>query len=283
MPPTIHTITTVNGTESQHISLKDRGLAYGDGLFETMLVAQGDIPLWPLHHERLLKGLVHLHIAVESQRLRQSIDTALEQSKAFPDELFVLKLIITRGESTRGYQVDAQAQSTLITQLSPLFIDTAKHDGVSIHYCEQALMPTTWAGLKTLNQLPYVLAAQERLNTDFDEGLLFTPEGELIEATARNVFVVKNDKILTPILDQCGVAGVMRRNLTDKIATQIGVEVVEQRLTKKDITDADELFLANSVSGIWPVIQCEQHKWPIGPVTRSLQAMCHGLFINNEK
>lgn len=281
MSPTIRTITTVNGTQSQVVSANDRGLAYGDGLFETMLVAQGDIPLWPLHHERLLKGLVCLQLTVESQRIRQAIDTALEESKTFSDELFVLKLIITRGESTRGYQIDTQAQSTLITQLSPLSVDTTKHDGVNIHYCEQALMPTTWAGLKTLNQLPYVLAAQERLNTGFDEGLLFTPEGELIEATARNVFIVKNDKILTPILDQCGVAGVMRRNLTDKIATQIGVEVVEQRLTKKDIADADELFLANSISGIWPVIQCEKLKWPVGPVTRSLQAMCHGLFMKN--
>lgn len=281
MSPTIRTITTINGMQSQVVSVNDRGLAYGDGLFETMLVAQGDIPLWSLHHERLLKGLVCLQITVESQRIRQAIDTALKESKAFSDQLFVLKLIITRGDSTRGYQIDTQAQSTLITQLSPLSVDTAKHDGVSIHYCEQALMPTTWAGLKTLNQLPYVLAAQERLNTDFDEGLLFTPEGELIEATARNVFVVKNDKILTPIIDRCGVAGVMRRNLMDKIATQIGVEVLEQRLSNADIASADELFLANSISGIWPVVECEQHKWPVGPVTRSLQAMCHGLFIGS--
>jgi len=274
-------ITTVNGLNVNHVPVSDRGLAYGDGLFETMLIVREDIPLWPLHHERLLKGLVRLQIAVESQRIRHVIDTALEAAKDVPADLLILKLIVTRGESSRGYQVDSSVHSTLITQLSPLVLDVNKHEGVHVHCCEHVLMPIAWAGLKTLNQLPYVLAAQERSHTHFDEGLLFTAEGELIEATARNIFIVKDDKIVTPIIDQCGVAGVMRQNIANKIAVQIGVEVIEQRLYKEDLFSADEVFLANSISGIWPVIECEKQRWLIGPITRSLQAMCHGVFIGN--
>lgn len=273
-------IISVNGHATESLSVRDRGLAYGDGVFETALIVRGEIPLWPLHHERLLKGLVFLQISIESQRLRQAIDAALETARALNDRIFVLKLIVTRGESTRGYQVDPSASSTLITQLSPLEIDVEKHNGVSIHFCRHAIMPSVWGGLKTLNQLTYVLAAQERLGTDFDEGLLFSPEGELIEATARNIFLVKGDKIVSPIIDKCGVAGVMRQTILDKVAAQIGVSVVEQRLFKEDLLSADEVFLTNSITGIWPVIYCAEKEWVVGPVTRSLQAMCHGVFFS---
>ncbi|MFT6389760.1 MAG: 4-amino-4-deoxychorismate lyase [Cellvibrionaceae bacterium] len=273
-------IISVNGRDVDSVSVNDRGLVYGDGVFETVLIVRGEIPLWPLHHERLLKGLVLLKVSMAPQRLRQAIDKVLETAKTMVDDILVMKLIVTRGESTRGYQIDPSVTSTLITQLSALVIDAEKHNGVSVHFCQQALMPNTWGGLKTLNQLPYVLAAQERLNTEFDEGLLFSLDGELIEATSRNVFLVKGDEMLSPIIDKCGVAGVMRQTIMDKVAAHIGMPVVEQQLFKEDLLSADEIFLTNSITGIWPVIQCEEKKWSVGPVTRSLQAMCHGIFFS---
>ena len=273
-------IITVNGSAEGSVSINDRGLAYGDGVFETVLIVRGEIPLWPLHHNRLLKGLALLQISIAPQRLRQAIDSILGIAKTLEDDILVLKLIVTRGESARGYQIDPSATSTLITQLSPLAIDFEKHNGVSVHFCQHALLPSAWGGLKTLNQLPYVLAAQERLNSKYDEGVLFSVAGELIEATARNIFLVKDDKILSPIIDNCGVAGIMRQTIIDKVAAQIGMPVLEQRLFKEDFLSADEIFLTNSITGIWPVIHCEKNTWSVGPVTRSLQAMCHGVFFS---
>ncbi len=273
-------ITYVNGQQDSTISIADRGLAYGDGLFETILVVDGEIPLWAYHHARLLKGLLHLHITIESQRLRQDIDRALEEAKKLSDQLLVLKVIVTRGHATRGYQVNPDIPATLIVQLFPVSIDTDKHNGVCIHICEQKLFPVNWAGLKTLNQLPYVLASQERLNTEFDEGLLLSMEGYIVEATARNIFIIRDEKLYTPPLDQCGVEGVQRTYIIEKLVTQLGFEVIEKPLLIEDLVNADEVFLANSITGIWPVTQCENHQWQVGPVTRSLQAMCHGIFLS---
>ncbi len=274
-------ITYVNGQQAATVSIADRGLAYGDGIFETILVVDGEIPLWPYHHARLLKGLLYLNITIESQRLRQDIDNVLEEAKKLSQQLLVLKLIVTRGQSTRGYQVNPDTSATLIVQLLPISIDTDKHNGVSVHICQQKLFPVSWAGLKTLNQLPYVLASQERLNTEFDEGLLFSIDGYVVEATARNIFIVHDEKLYTPPLDQCGVEGVQRTYIIDKLVAQLGLEVIEKTLGLEDIVAADEVFLANSISGIWPVIQCENHRWSVGPVTRSLQAMCHGIFLDS--
>lgn len=278
MAPNSYPLITVNGHLTDVLPVNDRGLAYGDGVFETILIVRGEMPLWPLHHDRLLKGLLKLNISLESQRIRQVIDKVLEIASSAPEDLLVLKLTVTRGQSSRGYQVDPSASSTVITQLAPVALDTDKYNGIHVHLCQQTLGATTWGGLKTLNQLAYVLATQERLHTDFDEGLLFSDKGELIEATSRNVFIVKGDKIITPIIVDRGVAGVMRQTIMDKLAVQIGVQVLEQSVSKSDLFSADEIFLVNSITGIWPVIQCEEKRWSVGPVTRSLQAMCHSFY-----
>ncbi len=279
MPEKSFPITAVNGEPVKTLDVTDRGLAYGDGVFETLLVMRGDIPLWAEHHERLLKGLVALKINLESQRLRKLMDQVLSIASQQQQDLLVLKIIVTRGCSGRGYQVDATLPSTVITQLSPLLVDRDKHNGVKVHICEHALHPVAWVGLKTLNQLPYVMAAQERSDSIYDEGLLFSTEGQLIEATARNIFIVKNEKIMTPLIETCGVAGIMRRQLIEKVAPQLGLCCEEDYVSKDMLFAADEVFLTNSVTGIWPVIECEQNKWDVGAVTRSLQAMCHGAFV----
>jgi 4-amino-4-deoxychorismate lyase len=268
----------VNGEPQSTVAITDRGLAYGDGVFETMLVVRGAIPLWSYHHARLLKGLLYLQINLESQRLRQQVDQVMEVAKHPAEELLVLKLIVTRGEGARGYQFDTSNAATLIAILSPLSIDSGKQNGVRVHRCQQLLPAVPWVGLKTLNQLTYVLAAQERVDTHWDEGFLFSADGHLIEATARNVFLVKDDCLYTPQIDQAGVAGVMRDVIIDTLAGQLGVSVCQQYLTIADILSADEVFITNGISGIWPVIQYEQLHWTVGPVTRSLQALCHGIY-----
>lgn len=280
MPEPKYPINYVNGLNSNTVSPSNRGLAYGDGVFETILMVRGEVPLWPLHHKRLLKSLLALEIAVEPARIRQALDTALDTVKTLEGQLFVVKMIITRGEGGRGYQSTRAVKSTLITQLFPLSIDSDKYNGVSVHVCKQVLYPVAWAGLKTLNQLPYVLASNERLETDYDEGILFSNEGLLIEATARNVFIVKDEKIITPLLTNCGVKGVLRQSIIDDIAAKVGLSVIERAITEAEFFNADEVFLSNTITGIWPVISCEQKQWPIGPVTRSLQSIYNSIFID---
>jgi 4-amino-4-deoxychorismate lyase len=266
------------------VSPLDRGLAYGDGLFETMLLVDGLAPLLSYHHKRLLKGLAHLNITLNSERLVKDVNKLLDIAKSLDEKHLILKLTVTRGLGGHGYQVDPDASPTLILQLFAGSVDLTKHNGVSVHICNETLSPVSWAGLKTLNQLPYVLAAQERLNTNFDEGLLLANNDELIEATARNVFIVKGDKILTPRLNESGVAGAQRQFIIESVAGQLGLDIVEAIIKLDDCLTADEVFLTNSLTGIWPVTHCHykerDYKWDVGAVTRSLQSMCHNVFFD---
>jgi 4-amino-4-deoxychorismate lyase len=279
----IHSYASTDKSASG-VSPLDRGLAYGDGVFETILLVDGVAPLLSLHHKRLLRGLLHLNIQLDPKRLVGDVNKFLEIAKSFDEKRLVLKLTVTRGVGGRGYQIDPDASATLMLQLFNSSEDVAKYNGVSVHVCREQLSPVSWAGLKTLNQLPYVLAATERLNTRFDEGLLLAGNGELVEATARNVFTVKNDKIFTPLLDEFGVAGVQRQFIIESVAQQLGLDVVLTTIRLEDLFAADEVFLANSITGLWPVTHCryreKDYKWDVGGVTRSLQAMCHNVFID---
>ena len=120
MPNTSYPIHFVNGKQQSAIDIQDRGLAYGDGIFETVLVVGGQIPLWSYHHARLLNGLVKLDLKLESQRLRQDVDNVLAIAKKQPDDVHILKLIVTRGLGGRGYQA-VDVTPTFIVCLYPLF------------------------------------------------------------------------------------------------------------------------------------------------------------------
>ena len=275
-------MTLVNGSEQSVISVTDRGLAYGDGLFETIMVVNGEMPLWPYHHARLLKGLLALNITLEAERLRNDIDQLLALTSRTSSDLHILKVIVTRVAGGRGYQ-STETEANLIVSLYPLELEIGKSDGVSVHICQQRLpCGVSWAGLKTLNQLPYVLAASERDNTAYSEGILLSTQGDIVEATARNVFIVNNEKVYTPRLDQNGVAGVMREVIIDKITPQLGIECAEASMTMNDLLAAEEIFLTNSITGVWPVIQVEQKSIKVGPVTRSIQAMCPITNVPNK-
>jgi 4-amino-4-deoxychorismate lyase len=269
----------VNNQPQLAISALDRGLAYGDGVFETMSVNNGDISLWQYHYQRLALGLRRLHIDLKVDRLRihlQSTMTAVDAQ--YRGVNGTLKLLITRGDSVGGYAPPEDSVLTLISFFSPWaddFIDNNQlhqHQGVEVHCCEAYLpINATLAGIKSLNQLPYVLASRERQYLTAKEGLLFTQSGHVVEATARNIFIVKNKQMFTPALNECGVAGVMRRLIMDDIARISGVKVNELALSKKNLFLADEIFLTNSVSHIWPVVQCDNSRWPVGEVTKTIQ------------
>jgi 4-amino-4-deoxychorismate lyase len=290
MPMIKPSLFIVNGQEQDSLRVTDRGLAYGDGVFETMKVVEGDIVLWQYHYERLLAGLQRLYIEVDQQILHHHINTSLisvrQRQQAHVQEQGVLKLVVTRGSGQRGYMPAQDKSATLISIYTPLLDSflkdntTYQQQGVKVHICNERLaVSSSLAGIKSLNQLPYVLASRERQALPVEEGLLLDKDDYLIEATARNLFLVKENVVYTPLVDQCGVAGVMRRLIVDLAALQIGVEVKEVRITLSMLEDADEVFLSNSVSGIWPVISCvgggSTRQWPTGKLSRKIQHYCH--------
>jgi len=259
----------VNGELTEQISVYDRGLAYGDGVFETILCRDGKLLLWERHLERLISSLVRLRIEpFEHNTLLTSMQPYLvgvgEQ---------IVKIIVSRGNSRRGYAIPEQTRTNTIIFIANR--EKPKPDimrvGVKTRICETRLAyQPKLAGLKHLNRLEQVLAQMELSDSKVQEGIMLGLQGEVIEATRHNLFLVKNGELFTPELSNCGVAGIMRTFIIE-IAQQQGVEIHCEKISVKQLMQADEIFLSNSINGIWPVCELDGAPFEIGKVTCQLQ------------
>ena len=123
-----------------------------------------------------------------------------------------------------------------------------------MHVCRQRLSHSpALAGIKHLNRLEQVLAATEWDRAIADEGLMLDNTGAVIEGTVSNIFILRNETLLTPLLDHCGVAGVMRDFIIRKLSANTLLSVRQMRLTIDDLLTADAVFICNSILGVWPV------------------------------
>lgn len=244
----VATFSFVDGKPQDFLSLNDRGLNYGHGLFETMRLSGGQLPLWRYHRQRLCSGADSLGIALDSSRLDGYLKQALG---AFPAEGTV-KLLLSAGVGPRGYR-QPNPSSSYVLQYFPL-PPAAESAAIRLQLCQYNLPHNArLAGIKHLNRLDQVLAAAE-LGVGFD-GLLLDVAGNVIEALSSNVFIFDGQHWLTPELSQCGVAGVMRRLLCEEIMPAIGQQVRVQAIDLASLMKASELFVCNSVRGIQAV--CE--------------------------
>lgn len=241
------------------VSSQDRGFLYGDGLFETVRCRQGQLLLWQQHRQRLIAGCARLAIAFDPVELDDQIKEAIKRT---PSADCILKVIVTRGEGGRGYTPPTPARSTLLMQWHQLPADIAQHarDGIDAIICCHPLSvnPVT-AGLKHLNRLDQVLASAElsRVNAVLPtvrEGLMFDIDGNLVEGTRSNVFVVINNQLCTPDLGRAGVEGVLRNHLIEVFESR-GFDVVIRHIHQQEIKHCSEVFVCNSVFGVWPVMR----------------------------
>ncbi len=267
----------VDGQPAQHVPLADRGLAYGDGLFETMRVSKGRIPLLPRHMKRLAEGCRRLGLSLDSAALEQQLHAFCHDLPAA-----VCKLVVTRGDGLRGYAAPADQPLRIILQASalPQWPPVHGRDGVRLFPCQTrlALQPAL-AGLKHLNRLEQVLARAEWTDPAYAEGLMLDSDGHPVEAVFSNLFIVSGGRLQTPCLQRCGVAGVMRSLLLE-LATTAGLATEQKQLTLTELQQAQEVFVCNSLYGIWPVLEYSGQHWPAGPVTRALQHQLNEYLLH---
>lgn len=280
---TTETQVWINGSRECTFDTADRGLAYGDGLFETMRFANGEIALFKLHKQRLLEGCRVLAIAGVERLLADAIAPALQflRSPSSAGRVYRVKVIVTRGTAGHGFRPDASVSApTIIVRVTPLAETTENTQGVSLWLCHWRLALTPLiAGIKHLNRLEYVMAAQELADQDLSlQGLLTDTNGSVIEALHHNVFIVKRGELLTPKITMCGVKGVMRRHIIEVMAPALDLHVIEKELRLDDLLNADEIFLSNSVQGIWPVTEFRGKHLPLGPITSQLQTSVEQLW-----
>ena len=259
----------VNGECKEHIEISDRGFQYGDGLFETIAVSGGRPVFLARHLDRLNTGCRRLYIpfpgtellTLEAQKLSQYSNKA------------VLKLILTRGSGGRGYRQPDVIQTTRVLSLYPFpdYPDIYKEQGITTRFCATRLgQNPALAGIKHLNRLEQILARAEWTDPGIQEGIMLDINDHVIEGTMTNLFFAKNNTLYTSSLVQSGVAGVMR-SIIMMISSEHGLSVVERTFTKGELLFADEVFVCNSIIGIWPVKQIATTYFPVGFITRQIQ------------
>ena len=265
----------VNGEAVTAIEPDDRGLAYGDGLFETIAVRHSKPLRWHAHLERLAEGAAQLGIASPVADAWES--DAARLLSAASQERQVLKLTLTRGGGGRGYAPHSASTPTRVAQLTdwPAWPASHAETGVVVRVCNIRLgINPALAGLKHLNRLEQVLAARETLEAGVDEGLMLDSDGRLVEGVRTNLLLVVDGTLVAPTLSRCGVRGVMREMLLTG-ARALGIPTLETDCEPALLARASEVLLCNSLIGIWPVRAVQglpNTALAPGAVTRRLQA-----------
>ncbi len=258
----------VNGVLSDSISAADRGLLYGDGIFRTLRVA-GRQPLhWQRHYRKLQQDCAALALPCpDASLLLEELQRLIVGTDG------VAKIIITRGTGARGYAPPDNSLPTRILSLAPFssYPDELYIRGVKLRICDLRLShQPRLAGIKHLNRLENVLAAAEWEDPGIAEGLLLDRDGNVIEGTRSNLFMVRGGALLAPDLSRCGVAGVQRERVLEWAAAH-GVPCRIARFGQPELLAADELFLVNSVIGLWPVRELQGCAWSRFPVAMQVR------------
>jgi 4-amino-4-deoxychorismate lyase len=259
----------VNGIPGNSICIRDRGFLYGDGVFRTMRATQGSTQHWPLHYQKLQRDCAALGIACpDFALLSAELNGLLAQH---PDA--VVKLIVTRGEGTRGYAPPTQTAPTHIWDVSPMPdypAEWATH-GIKARLCQLRLSyQPRLAGIKHLNRLENVLAAAECNDADIAEGVLLDERDYAIGGTRSNLFMVHDGILSTPDMSYCGVAGVQRKRVMEWAAAH-NMPCQTGQFELDELLDADEIFLVNSVIGLWPVRELQSRIWSHHPVAMQVR------------
>ena len=256
----------VNGEISTLVETANRGLNYGDGIFETLLVHSGRPRRWQGHMDRLGVGCERMGLTMPPQSiLLREVQTV---SAGLVDA--VVKIVITRGGQARSYMPPEGEDCVRIVSSHryPEGIAELARKGVRARICDLRLaIQPALGGMKHLNRLEQVLASVEIRKAGAAEGILLDREDHVVCATAANLFLVTDERLLTPRLDLCGIRGVVRAQILANFTARSEL----RRVTLDMVQEADEVFICNTVKGIIPVTAIDDQEFAIGPVTRELQ------------
>ncbi len=253
----------INGVMADYLTINDRAIHYGDGIFETILCHNSRLFYWHEHYQRLLASANKLQLACpDEQTLLDDIACLLTTDKQASNTdtvvSFVIKIIVTRGSSERGYVFEKNISSNRLVLLTKLAADySSLLNGVlstgELFICKQQVsINESLAGIKHLNRLENVLARNEwntERGNNIADGLMLNASQYVIEGSMSNLFAVKGDALFTPDLSQSGVQGIMRDviiNLAKK--NKIQLSIVNMKLD--ELLAMDALFITNSLIGM---------------------------------
>lgn len=262
----------VNGRLDAQVSPLDRGFSYGDGVFRTMRMTAGSVASWPIHYSKLVEDCNRIDIVCPSSDLLHADIQRLNDDEVADA---VIKIVVTRGEGTRGYALPALAQPNrvVIKSAYPQYPASNFSQGVSLHLCQLRLgHQPQLAGIKHLNRLENILARMEWNSSAYADGVLQDIDGNVIECTAANLFIRSGNDLVTPDLAMCGVAGITRQRIL-QLSEPLGLNVHIGRISMADMMSADEILICNSLYGAWQVIDFNQRQWLGQPLASTIREL----------
>ena len=249
----------INGKFVDELAAHDRGLHYGDGLFETITVENMQLLCWDEHLKRLERGCIKLNIAVPDKNLLKNEVSALINTESQG----VIKIIISRGQGGRGYKILENIAPTRIISLYPWpnYYNENSSSGVKTRICKYRYAKNPFlAGIKHLNRLEQILARSEWNDDSIAEGIVMDSENYIIEGTMSNIFCIKGKTLYTPDLSACGIEGIVRGKIIE-LASNLKFNVEIKKMSLEFLMNAEEIFMCNSIIGVWPVNIIDETKF----------------------
>ena len=270
----------LDGTPTSVLPLPDRGVDFGDGLFETILLRSGRPVFLDLHLARLSLGLETLALPdclTAAQEQIQHVCSAVGSSWQWA----ALRLSVLRSPGPRGYAPAQGLAPRILINVTALDRDCGKLSAPACLNVAEMRLSTqpALARIKHLNRLEQIVAATQAQAENVDECLMLDQMDQLVSVIAGNVFLVTEGELLTPVLDHCGVAGTRRRMIMDNWAPSIGLKVREARLTLADLQHADEVFYSNSLYTVRPVSAVGDQSWRDHSVCEALFNTCREAMV----
>ena len=256
----------INSQKRNYISVFDRCFQFGDGLFETMKLEGNRLLLWKQHYQRLIQGCKCLKIIEPKQDdLLLQLSKAVKISRIKTYELAILKLVITRGYSRRGYGYDPTSKpNTIILVLS---YPNENLSALRMSFCQNKLVENpALAGIKHCNRLEQVLLSPPGSKNC----IVLDQSDRVICASASNLFLIEKNTLSTPDLSSCGIAGTARSKILD-LASLLKVPLRIEKITKQRLLAADAVFVCNSLFGIRPISEISDRCYKPNPLLKHLQ------------
>jgi 4-amino-4-deoxychorismate lyase len=234
-------------------------------LFETCVVENKKILFWVNHFARLNRGCEQLKISKVNESVWLSdVKKALSLCSY---NRCVVKLILSRGESLRGYGFKDDikpVRAVIVSELQKVTLNNS----FCLEYCQSGYDSNLkLAGIKHCNRLEQVLA---RAGIKSDEGIMLDENNNVISVTQGNIYAIHGNALITPKLDKCGVEGTRRAVILD-LAKPLGIKVKVDTLSVKELGQADEVFISNSIIGIQSISQIGDISFGESPITKKIK------------
>ena len=261
--------------EDARVSILDRGFCYGDGLFETLRAYGGKVFKLGWHLDRLEQSAQSIYLELpESKETLTSVIYETLNKNNLTDA--VIRLTVTRGESFPGLAIDESSHPTLVVHARPFkpVPEAWYREGIKISLRPRSAPKISGVErqIKSLNYLSPIMSLKQAGDQGAVEAVLLDDSGRVCDGTTSNIFIVRQEVLLTPAVNECVLAGITRKVILE-ISREMGIASEEKELNQEAVYQADEVFITNSGLEVLPVTKVDDvtvGDGRPGPLTRKL-------------